>query len=39
LIAIDGYVTLETGAAIDAVRDALTGHTIAQTRLTTLVQR
>ena len=39
LFAQDGYVTLETGASPTDVRDALNGHTIAQTQLTAVVQR
>jgi Raf kinase inhibitor-like YbhB/YbcL family protein len=39
LYALDGYVTLETGAAYPAVRDALTGHTLGQTQLTATFQR
>jgi len=39
LFALDGYVTLETGAAYTAVHDALTGHTIGQTQLTATFQR
>ncbi|HEX8968224.1 MAG TPA: YbhB/YbcL family Raf kinase inhibitor-like protein [Chloroflexota bacterium] len=39
LFAQDGYVTLETGAAVDAVRDALAGHTLSQAQLTATVQR
>lgn len=39
LYAQDGYVTLETGATLDAVRSALTGHIVAQARLTVTVAR
>ena len=34
LFAQDGYVTLETGATVSAVNDALNGHTIGQTQMT-----
>jgi len=33
------YVTLETGATIDGVRQALTGHTLGQTQLLAMFQR
>jgi Raf kinase inhibitor-like YbhB/YbcL family protein len=39
LIAQDAYVTLETGATIDGVRQALTGHTLGQTQLLAMFQR
>jgi Raf kinase inhibitor-like YbhB/YbcL family protein len=39
LFAQDAFVTLETGAAYESVHDALTGHTLAQTKLTAVVQR
>lgn len=39
LFAQDGYVTLETGAVIADVRDALNGHTLGQAQLTVTVQR
>jgi Raf kinase inhibitor-like YbhB/YbcL family protein len=39
LFAQDAYVTLETGAAYDAVKDALLGHTVGQAVLTAVVQR
>jgi Raf kinase inhibitor-like YbhB/YbcL family protein len=39
LYAQDGYVTLETGASVQAVRTALAGHIVAQTRLTATLQR
>jgi Raf kinase inhibitor-like YbhB/YbcL family protein len=39
LFAQDSYVTLETGATYDAVRDALSGHTLGQTQLTATFQR
>jgi Raf kinase inhibitor-like YbhB/YbcL family protein len=39
LIAQDGYVTLETGAAIEGVRAALQGHILAQTQLSAIAQR
>ena len=39
LYAQDGYVTLETGASLDAVRSALAGHIVAQAQLTVTVAR
>jgi hypothetical protein len=39
LFALDGFVTLETGAAYESVHDALMGHTIGQTQLTATFQR
>jgi Raf kinase inhibitor-like YbhB/YbcL family protein len=39
LIAQDAFVTLETGAGIDAVRQALSGHTLSETQLIATVQR
>lgn len=39
LYAQDGYVTLETGATIEAVRAALQGHILGQAQLQALVQR
>ena len=39
LIAQDAYVTLETGAAIEAVRQALTGHMLGEAQLVAIVQR
>jgi len=39
LFALDGFVTLETGAAYESVHDALMGHTIGQTQLTATLQR
>jgi Raf kinase inhibitor-like YbhB/YbcL family protein len=39
LFAQDGYVTLETAAPPDAVRDALNGHTLGEAKLTAIVQR
>ena len=39
LFAQDAFVTLETGAAYETVHDALTGHTLGQTKLTAIVQR
>jgi Raf kinase inhibitor-like YbhB/YbcL family protein len=39
LIAQDGYVTLETGASIESVREALQGHVLGQTQLQALAQR
>jgi Raf kinase inhibitor-like YbhB/YbcL family protein len=39
LYALDGYMTLETGAAFDEVRAALPGHTVGQATLPLTVQR
>ncbi len=39
LFAQDGYVTLETGATVEAVRDALSGHVLAQAQLVATFQR
>jgi hypothetical protein len=39
LYALDGFVTLETGAAYPVVHEALTGHTVGQTQLTATFQR
>ena len=39
LFAQDAYVTLETGASIDGVRQALTGHTLGQAQLVATFQR
>jgi Raf kinase inhibitor-like YbhB/YbcL family protein len=39
LFAQDGYVTIETGASLQAVNDALNGHTIGQTQLTVICGR
>jgi Raf kinase inhibitor-like YbhB/YbcL family protein len=39
LFAQDGYVTLETGASVDAVRTALAGHVVAEAQLTVTFQR
>lgn len=39
LYAQDGYVTLETGASLDAVRSALAGHVVAQAQLDVTVAR
>ena len=39
LFAQDAYVTLETGAGIDAVRQALAGHTVGQAQLVATFQR
>jgi len=39
LIAQDAYVTLETGANIDAVRQALAGHSLGEAQLVATVQR
>jgi Raf kinase inhibitor-like YbhB/YbcL family protein len=39
LLALDGYVTLETGAVYDSVHDAVTGHTLGQTQITATFQR
>jgi Raf kinase inhibitor-like YbhB/YbcL family protein len=39
LIAQDAYVTLETGATIDGVRQALTGHSLGQAQLLAIFQR
>jgi Raf kinase inhibitor-like YbhB/YbcL family protein len=39
LYAQDGYVTLETGATLDAVRSALAGHIVAQAQLSATVSR
>ena len=39
LFAQDGYVTLETGASVDTVRDALKGHILGQAELVATYQR
>jgi hypothetical protein len=39
LYALDGYLTLATGASTDDVRAALPGHTVGQARLALTVQR
>jgi Raf kinase inhibitor-like YbhB/YbcL family protein len=39
LFAQDAFVTLETGATIDAVRQALSGHTVGQAQLVVTFQR
>jgi Raf kinase inhibitor-like YbhB/YbcL family protein len=39
LFALDGFVTLETGASYESVHDALMGHTVGQTQLTATFKR